>query len=96
MSNNGDRYRLVTSTTLSNLSDPNCSFTDQGSIVTITVIECGIPLQTPLIAFTGNINQQLAVLNRTTTGEDKPLSFEVEKSMDGINFTVIATMLKQN
>ncbi|MGQ0738614.1 MAG: T9SS type A sorting domain-containing protein [Bacteroidota bacterium] len=92
LSNNGDRYRLVTSTTLANLSDPSCSFTDQGSIVTINVIECGIPLKTQLIAFSGSLSGLRAKLQWTTTHEDEPLVFDVLRSTDGTGYSIIATI----
>ncbi len=92
MSNSGDRYRLVTSTTLSNLSDPNCNFTDQGSIVTMHVIECGIPLLSQLIAFSGEVREQHAELRWKTTREYEPVHFEVQKSTDGIQFSVIGVV----
>ncbi len=96
MINNGDMYRLVTSSTVSNLADPNCSFTDQGSIVTMQVIECGIPLLSQLIAFSGKLTDQYATLNWKTTRENEPLLFEVQKSTDGIHFSVIAVVGSHN
>lgn len=96
MSNNGDRYRLVTSTTLSNLSNPLCSFTDQGSIVTMQVIECGIALKTKFISFTGRKNGQNAILNWVTSQETESLAYEVHKSNDGVNFSVIAQINSYN
>ncbi len=94
--NNGDRYRLVTSTTLSNLSNPSCSFTDQGSIVTITVIDCGIPLATELLSFRGYESNNNAVLKWITAKESESLFFDIEKSTDGSNFSIIATVNNHN
>jgi trimeric autotransporter adhesin len=92
LGNNGDRYRLVTSTTLSNLSNPNCSFTDQGSIVSIKVIDCGNPLETQLLSFTGRKENERTVLKWTTAAENGPILFDIEKSTDGVSFSVIATI----
>ncbi len=88
MGNNGDMYRLVTATTLSNLSNPDCSFADPVSIVTMQVIECGIPLKTQLLAFSGSVSGRQASLNWSTTStpENEELWFDVEKSFDGLNF----------
>jgi hypothetical protein len=94
--NNGDRYRLVTSTTLSNLLDPNCSFTDQGSIVTINVINCGNPLQTELLSFTGQLSGNKALLKWSTANEDESIQFIVEKSYDGISFSPVGTISSYN
>lgn len=92
LGNNGDRYRLVTSTTLANLSNPSCSFTDQGSIVTLQVIDCGEVLKTNLLAFSGQVMVQGASLTWSTTRENEPLQFEVHKSADAVNFSVVATL----
>ncbi len=94
--NNGDMYKLVVATTLANLSDINCRFTDQGNIITLNVIDCGIPLATQLISFTGSLDNQIARLKWITTGENEPLLFEVEKSTDGINFSSIVSINSYN
>lgn len=92
MSNAGDVYRVVVATTSANLSNVNCRFTDAGPFITLEVINCGIPVATQLLAFSGRLMGDNASLKWTTTGEDEPILFEVEKSSDGINFTVIATV----
>jgi hypothetical protein len=93
LSNSGDRYRLVVATTLANLSDVNCRFTDSGNIIRITVITCGPILHTQLISFTGSIINEKANLRWITTGEDEPFTFEIEKSKDGINFYPAGTVI---
>jgi hypothetical protein len=92
MANAGDKYRLVVATTLANLSDINCRFTDPGNIITLNVIDCGIVLNTKLISFTGNLSNQSASLRWVTTGEDEPIVFDIERSYDGTNFSTIATV----
>lgn len=92
MSNNGDKYRVVVATTASNLSDVNCQFTDQGNIITLRVIPCGIPLSTQLLNFSGTRIDQHAALEWTTSHEDEQLYFDIEKSLNGIDFTVIASI----
>ncbi len=95
VANNGDLYRLVVATTIGNLSDVNCRFTDGGNI-TLTVIDCGIPLATELLSFIGRISNERAVLKWTTSSEAEPLNFDVEKSYDGSNYSVIATVESYN
>ncbi|MFN8289369.1 MAG: T9SS type A sorting domain-containing protein [Chitinophagaceae bacterium] len=90
--NNGNKYRLVTSTTLANLANPSCSFTDQGSIVTINVITCGVPLKVKLLSFSGQLVAQGAALNWSTGLEDEPVVFDVLRSNDGVNFTLLTSM----
>ena len=96
IANSGDMYRLVVATTLANLSDANCRFTDQGNIITLSVIDCGTPLYAQLISFSGRISNDRGLLKWTTTGENEPLQFEVEKSTDGINFFLIGTVDSYN
>ena len=96
LSNNGDMYRVVVATTLSNLSDVNCQFTDGSASVRIRVIQCGFPLSTQLLSFTGeNINNQ-AFLKWSTASESEALFFDIEKSLDGISFSAIVTINSQN
>jgi len=92
MINNGDKYRLVVATTLANLSDINCRFTDVANIITLNVIDCGIPMATQLLSFSGQLDNQQAALKWTTAVENEPLVFDVEKSTDGINFSVVASV----
>ncbi len=95
-SNNGDQYRLVVATTLTNLSDVNCRFTDTGNTITLTVIPCGAPLSTQLLSFSGNIFNERAALKWTTNEEEEPLTFEVERTTDGIFFFVMGTVNSYN
>ncbi len=92
MTDSGDMYRLVVATTSSNLSDANCRFTDQGNIITMTVIDCGIPLGIQMINFTGHTKNNTALLNWTTGREAEQLFYDIEKSTDGINFSQIGTI----
>lgn len=92
LSNTGDLYRLVVATTSANLSNPACNFTDIANIITLNVIDCGIPLNAQLISFSGTYQQQQVNLKWVTTGEDEALDFIIEKSTDGNRFTAIGTL----
>ncbi len=96
IANAGDIYRVVVATTTANLSSASCQFTDAGPFITLNVIECGVPLTAELLSFTGKIINERVVLKWTTTGEDEPLQFDVEKSTDGINFHLIGTVNSYN
>lgn len=96
LSNNGDMYRLVVATTLSNLSDAKCRFTDVTSIVTLNVIDCSTPLGTQLLSFNGQIIQQHTNLSWATSAEAHPFLFDIERSVDGITFSAIATIENYN
>ncbi|MBI5856392.1 MAG: T9SS type A sorting domain-containing protein [Sphingobacteriales bacterium] len=91
LSNNGDMYRLVVATSLTNLSDINCRFSDP-TIVTLNVIDCNNPLQTELLSFTGHKENERARLKWSTGEESELLFFDIEKSVDGIDYTKIATL----
>lgn len=91
LSNNGDQYRLVVATTVANLSLSTCRFTDPGRI-TLGVIDCGNVLHSTLLSFSAGLVNDHAILKWTTSREDEPLTFDVEKSTDGINFTTIGTV----
>jgi trimeric autotransporter adhesin len=92
LANNGDLYRLVVATTAANLSNANCNFTDVANIITMNIIDCGIPLAAELLSFSGQKQNGQGVLKWTTTGEEEPLVFEVEKSSDGIHFNSIGSV----
>lgn len=96
MTDSGDMYRLVVATTSSNLSDANCRFTDQGNIITMTVIDCGVPLGIQMINFTGSVKNNTALLHWTTGRETEQLFYDIEKSTDGINFSQIGTVDSHN
>lgn len=95
ISNNGDMYRVVVATTLANLSDVNCRFTEPLTI-TLQVISCGLPLSTSMISFNGKVVNKKASLKWVTTDENEPLSFHIEKSMDGNSFTRAGTVNSYN
>jgi hypothetical protein len=92
----GTKFRVVVASTIANISDPNCSFADVASILTLNVINCGAPLGTDFISFTGKKEGNLAKLTWTTNREDGPVQYAVEKSVDGRNFSTIATVSGYN
>ena len=94
-SNNGDMYRAVVATTVANLTNAACSFSDPLRI-RLTVINCGPILSAKLIAFNARTVTNKAVLQWTTTGENEPLVFYVEKSSNGINFDQTALLDSYN
>ena len=96
LANSGDIYRVVVATTSANLSNTNCSFTDAGPFITLEVIDCGVPLAMELINFSGRLLNNHAALKWTTTNEDEPLQFEIQRSNDGINYFVAGTVNSYN
>lgn len=92
LTDDGKRFRLIVATSDSNLTLVNCRTTDNLNSVTLNVIDCGEVLSTDLISFTGRILNNKAILNWTTTGDNEPLFFDIEKSFNGTSFATIATI----
>ena len=86
----GDLYRVIVSGIPGNLSSSSCSFTDTTNI-TLNVTDCFIPLEVSLLSFSGALKKNLITLDWTTTGEDEPLKFDIEKSINNSVFTVVHT-----
>ncbi len=92
ITDSADLYRVVVASTPSNLSNSNCLYTDSTSIITLSVNNCGIPLELNLLSFTGKLISGNATLQWVTANEDEPVYFGVESSIDGINFTQLTTI----
>lgn len=90
--NSGDKYRLITATSLTNLTNVNCRSTDATNTVTMTVIVCGPILNVKFLSFSGKVNNNKSMLKWTTTDETETLYYDVERSYDGSNFSVIGTV----
>jgi len=88
----GTKYRVVVASTATNISDPNCSFADATSILTLNVIDCGGPLTTNFISFSSKAEGNVTKLNWTTSREEQQVNYVVEKSWDGQNFKAIANI----
>src|SRR5436190_3267510 len=95
MSNSGDLYRVVVATTAANLTDPDCNISD-GVTITLTVIDCGIPLKSDLLSFNGKLVADKGNLSWTTSKETEPVKFNIERSTDGTNFTLAGTVNGHN
>jgi hypothetical protein len=96
MANANDVYRVVVATTSPNLSSANCKFTDAGPFITLNIINCGDLLSAELLSFTGRKQNERAALKWVTTREDELLLFDIEKSVDGINFSIAGTVNSNN
>jgi hypothetical protein len=96
LANAGDKYRLVVATSMTNLTDVNCRSTDPSTIVTLNIIDCGPPLSTSIIAFSGRVNNNRASVRWVTNTESEPFYFDIERSTDGHSFSVIASVNSNN
>jgi trimeric autotransporter adhesin len=96
LSDSGNRYRVVVSTTSGNLNNASCQVTDGISLISMNVIDCGTPLKADLLSFNGRLFNNQSVLSWATSREEKPVRFFIEKSTDGTNFTRIGTVDSYN
>jgi hypothetical protein len=94
-SDSGTKYRTVIATTLANLSNTSCAFS-QATVITLKVINCGPPLSVDLISFTGKHINDKDQLNWTTSKEDGPVQYIIEKSLDAATFNDIGTVSGYN
>jgi hypothetical protein len=92
LADSADLYRLVVATTAPNLSNSACLSTDATTIITLNVQDCGVPLGINFISFSGKLNQGNADLIWTTSKENEPVLYAVEKSYDGAGFSVVGSV----
>lgn len=92
VSDSGDQYRMVVATTMANLSNTNCRFTDAGNIITLDIISCGMPLGIQMMSFAGRLNNGTSTLTWTTGTEREQVYYDVERSADGINFMRVGSV----
>ena len=83
---------MIVATTADNLSNTDCQVTDGISIITLTVRDCTPVLQTSFLSFNARIVSGTGQLYWTTTKEDLPVTYQVERSTDGVNFVTIGSL----
>lgn len=91
----GTKFRVVVASTVANISDPACSFADATSILTLKIINCGSPLSTDFISFAARPEGNSIKLSWTTSREEEPVQYAIEKSYDGRSFAT-AVMVNGN
>ena len=82
---NGYKYRLVVSTTQAGLTDPECVYFND---YTLIVTACG-PTPVKLSSFTGSYSNSIAILNWQTSQELNNDHFELFRSYDGVDFVSV-------
>ncbi len=85
---NGYKYRLVVATSQAGLSNADCGFFNE---YTLVVPSCG-PLPVSLIAFNGKYSNGTSTLDWQTSQEVNNKEFQLLRSLDGNKFDVIATI----
>jgi hypothetical protein len=92
----GKYYRLKVATTFSNLSNPSCAVNNSQRIfLKVFNVKCTV-LNAGIIDFYGNIINDKAILNWVSHNEKNIQEYEVEKSMDGLNFLQIGIISAVN
>ena len=84
----GSQYRVVIASTPTNLSNSSCRFSN-GSTITLTVDPCGSLLDVDILSFKGKNENNTATLYLTTSKEEEPVKYEIQKSKDGSRFVTI-------
>jgi trimeric autotransporter adhesin len=92
VSDSGDKYRVIVATTTGNLANTDCQITDGVSQITLNVGDCGNPLGTYILAFNAKTVNGQANLNWSTNKETEQVQFEIERSIDGINFIKVGSL----
>lgn len=85
---NGYTYRLAVSTSQVGLSNPECIYFND---FTVLVTDCG-PLPVKLTSFAGRFNDGKSMLNWQTSQEINNDRFEILRSSDGIDFIKIGSV----
>jgi hypothetical protein len=85
LADSGNLYRVVVATTVANLTNPNCNISD-GTTITLHVLDCSIVLDADLLSFNGKLVNSKANLSWSTSHEDVPVKFIIERSDDGRTF----------
>lgn len=86
LADSGNLYRVVVATTAANLVDPNCNISD-GVTITLSVLDCTPVLDINLLSFNGQLIDSRSTLSWSTSQENSPITFIVERSTDGRNFS---------
>jgi hypothetical protein len=87
MADSGSLYRVLVATASANLGNTSCQVTDGISIINLTVLDNCTVLNTELLSFNGKLVENKSCLSWTTSRENSSLTYIVERSMDGRNFS---------
>lgn len=89
VSDSGDRYRVIVATTDTNLGSEDCQVTDGISIISLSVMDCGPVLSTDILGFNGKLHNGRSQLNWSASLEEGPITYFIEKSLNGTTFNKI-------
>jgi trimeric autotransporter adhesin len=84
----GSMYRVMAASTVGNLSNSSCRFSG-GATIALQVDPCNFILDLDILSFKGKNDNSIASLYWTTSKEDGPIRYEVQKSKEGGRFVTI-------
>jgi hypothetical protein len=84
----GSQYRVLIASTSSNLSSSSCRFSG-GATIALTVDPCNFLLDVEILSLKGRNENSQGVLYWTTSKEDEPVRYEIQKSKDASRFVTI-------
>ncbi|MEP7163990.1 MAG: T9SS type A sorting domain-containing protein [Ferruginibacter sp.] len=90
----GKYYRVIVATSAANLIG-NCAYNDQSATL-IKVINCGLVLATDFQQFKGQLVSNKGYLTWSASNEENIKDYDIEKSVDGINFNKINSVTAKN
>jgi hypothetical protein len=85
----GTRYRIRIATTVGNLANANCSYVDAAQVSILQVKDCGAILPVTLLNFAVSNTDGQHLVQWVCANETGPVSYEVERSSNGIAFVKI-------
>lgn len=92
----GSSFRLKVATTAANLSDPSCAVgNSQKVFLKVYNMDCSV-LEAKFLDFSGKIANDKATLKWVSQNETNLKEYEIEKSLDGINFYKSGTIASIN
>lgn len=89
-----NQYRLIVATSAASLGN-SCSIAGNTRLL-LNIDPCVPVLGTNFISFTAKIENTQSVLKWTTNTESEQLKFIIERSLDGYQFTQVATVASHN
>lgn len=89
---NGWKYRVKTATSSVNLNNNGCSVYNSAEVFTLDIKSSCDILPIDLLNFSAVINEEHGVLNWTAKNENNLAVYEIEKSLDGVQFEKIGTV----
>lgn len=97
MADSGTLYRVLVATASANLGNTSCQITDGTSIINLTVLDdCTPVLNVELLSFNAKLVENKSRLSWSTSREDAPLTYIVERSTDGRNFSAAGEVSAYN